>query len=410
MSWTIYAARGFVNKRGEFDPAQINDGLDLGFYPAIVTISKANNKKAINDTCKYLKEKEIYGIPMKITSHGRGEFIDSRMPEVKDSIDLVIKLNERYGKKIIREIDFHFGALHTFGEEYDIRKKALEEGVIYDNIAATYTAEEYYSAKKNAEGNLNKIKKHAQKYGIEIWIENVSINNFATRDYLPLLNKMGRKPEYTEEDLNKDKRFRDTKWIPEELHLGDFGFLIDQKSSGICLDIEHFGITVEHSKVYNFETMGRPKMDKWQEKVFNECGIYIEKGKPVLFEKEIDPIKTIEELGDNIEICHLMGYQGNGMFYYDIIDGRKVKKISTHMPILFEGDRDPLKIVEDDNVRTDLARKTEKTLKSYLKVLNKTGCRKAMTEIHIGSIYTGPIWKEYHKTSLRNIKSILNSL
>ena len=86
--WELYAARGFVNSKGEFDPTQIEDGLDAGFYPAVITLSKANNE-AINDLCKYLKEKEIYGIPLKVIFHGRGEFIDSKMPAVKYSIDLV---------------------------------------------------------------------------------------------------------------------------------------------------------------------------------------------------------------------------------------------------------------------------------------------------------------------------------
>ncbi|MCK4634707.1 MAG: hypothetical protein KAT37_02425 [Candidatus Aenigmarchaeota archaeon] len=408
MSWTLYATRGFYDRKGNFDSTQIEDGLEVGLYPAVVTLSKVSNKKAINGLCKYLKKKEIFGVPLKITSHGRGEFIDSRIPDVKDSIDLLIKLNERYGKKIIGDVDFHAGAVHTFKEEYTIRESALDKGMTYDDLDATYTAEEYYLVRESAKRKFKKIYNHAQKHGIDVSIENVAQDNFATRGYLPVIKKMGRELDYTIEELNNDKRFGRTEWIPEELHMGDFGCPTDLKTftpGGFCIDVDHLGITVNHSKKHNFEKIGRPKMDRWQEKVFNECGIFVKKGRPVLFENEINPTELIGDLGERIKMCHIIGYQGQGMFYWDEVNGRKLKKIATHMPVTFEND--PNEFIENDVIRRNIGLKTRETLAKYLSAFDKAGCRSAVTEVHLGSIYSGPKWRKYHEISRTNIKSLL---
>jgi len=410
MSWDLYAVRGFADKNG-FNASQIDDCLKIGLYPALLLKPEYSNQNNVNYICDYVKSKKTSGEPLKMTAHVNADLSSlkskqiTKVCEIENCIDFVHKINKKLGEIFIKEVDVHAGSLHTIKEEYKIRKNALENGISYDNIDATFTAEEYLAGMKNIKSKVSHLCKYSKDRNLELLIENVSQVNFATLEFYDLFNKQKNMDYNIEEYQKKDVRHGPSRWIPNRLQEGDFGCYKDLNyitQGGVCMDIEHIDQTVEYSKEYNFKTRGKKKhITNAQIKLLDKTDMLIEKHKPVIFREEIDTKAFIESLDGRIKESHLVGQVS--MFYYD-----EVKKIGSHMPILFNEDEDPLGIVQDDGLRRRMNEMREKKIKSDLDSLNKAGCRKGVFEIFLGeNIYTGSTWKYYNNKSRENVERVL---
>jgi len=402
---TIYVARGAFKRNGDFDPSQIEEGLQLGMPPQIVITPQANNDATINAFYNWVKNKNnISNIPLKITSHGIGEFYDCKTLQVEESIKTVVKYNERLGRTLIEDVNFHAGTLFTFEEGHEKFRIELNKGKKYTGLESLFTSEEYLYGMKKTIKNMGKWVKYGNRHGINVTVENIYPADYDTKDS-PLETLRGFSKYY-----NYDVRFKDSSWGLGLINLGIWGIGHDMAKitdGYVCIDIEHFDGAVEHSREFNFETMGERKPKTKAQQELLELGIWVEYGEPMIFEKEIDPKEYFDNLEGKIKISHLGGEISR--FYEDKNrEGQKVRKIGSHMPYLFEGDKDPLRIIENDEIRREMGREIEKRAREYCKLLKKSGCEKHVLEIHLGeSICGGPTWNHYIGTSYKNIRKFL---
>ncbi len=397
--WTFYAARGIVSydRLGEafFDPEQIEEGLKIGLMPQIILNPDAQNPEVINLLSEYLKSKEINDVPLKITAHGKGQFVDSELPLIERSIDAIIELNEKRGEPLFKEIVFHAGAVHTFEKECKLRAQPEYHG--YSSIDATFTLRDYLESLNSIKSVIIKASEYAVESGIDLIIENVGQINYAV---VP-----SQKAENRPEGLRKDSRWADTIWLPEALQVGDVGCVydLDFLTGGklpVCIDIEHLGQSVEYSQDYNLMEYDAGDITEEEQKVLDDLGVFVRKGNPILYEHPIDPAEIIRRFDGRIPICHIGGQVD--MVY----DDGGVLKIGSHMPVTFREDFN--EYIEVDGLRLrENARRQEK-LEKYLRALHDAGCRSGVLELYLGSCHVGDKWRFYNELSLRNVKSIID--
>jgi hypothetical protein len=392
-NWLFYAARGIISN-GKFDAGQIEEGLRIGLLPQIVLTPSAQNPDIIYALCNYLQYKKLTEIPLKITSHGKGEFSDrDGISSVYNSLDTIVELNKKAGKHLVSEVVFHAGAVHTFYEEYRLRKKQN-----YDNIDATFTPQEYLKTMEKIKTEISRASEYASQNNIQLLIENVGQINFAV---VPS-QKLEDKPE----EFRSDPRWGDTIWLPKPLQLGNIGCVYDldhitTQECNLCIDIEHLNQSVEYSRKHNLKEKNTQVTPKEKE-LLDAHGIFVRKGYPILFKEAINPSEIIKSHSGRIKICHLGGQ--TSMVYTD----KGIKKIGSHMPITFGDQKN--EYVTDPELRLHQNKQREKDLKLYLQALHEAGCRQGVFELHLGPIYTGPKWIEHHQISLGNVKGITDQL
>ncbi|MCK5063456.1 MAG: hypothetical protein KAR23_06010 [Candidatus Aenigmarchaeota archaeon] len=399
--WTFYAARGIVSYdrlgKAFFNPEQIEEGLRIGLMPQIILTPGAQDPTVISSLSKYLEAKDISGVPLKITVHGEGRFVDSDLLQIKQSVDALVEVNEKSSDTMFKEIVFHAGAVHTFEEE--CRLRAQPEYYGYSNLDTTFTLREYMETLAGIRSVILQVSEYAKESGINLIIENVGQVNYAV---VP-----SQKAEDKSEDFRKDLRWADTIWLPEALQVGDVGCVydLDFLTGGklpICIDIEHLGQSVEYSQDCNLEDLEIYDMTDEEATVLDDLCVFIRKGYPVLYEHLIDPAEIIGRFDGRIPICHIGG-QVN--MVYDDVDELK---IGSHMPVTF-GD-DPNEYIECDGLRLRENAMRQEKLEKYLRVLHDARCRSGVLELHLGPCYVGDKWRFYNELSLRNVKSIIDKL
>lgn len=398
--WTFYAARGIVSydRSGKvfFNPEQIEEGLRIGLMPQIILTPDAQNPEVIDSLSEYLRSKKINDVPLKITAHGKGQFIDSEFPLIEQSIDAIIELNEKRGEPLFKEIVFHAGAVHTFEKECNLRAQPEYHG--YSNIDATFTLRDYLESLNGIKSVIIKASEYAVESGIDLIIENVGQVNYAV---VPS-QKVEDRPEY----LRKDSRWTDTIWLPKALQVGDVGCVydLDFLTGGklpICIDIEHLGQSAEYSQDYNLLEYDADNITEEEQKVLDDLGVFIRKGNPVLYERLLDPAEIIGRLDRRIPICHIGGQVD--MVY----DDEGILKIGSHMPVTFGDDFN--EYIEDDGLRLKENVMRQEKLEKYLKALHDAGCRSGVLELYLGPCHVGDKWRFYNELSLKNVKSITDS-
>ena len=390
--WTFYAARGILNKDNKFDSAQIEEGLKAGLMPQVILTPSAS-KDIINNFCCYLKNKDLEGISLKVTTHGTEDsFFDSKTPSVKELIDVLSEINNAYGEQVINEMVIHAGALHTFIEDCELRQRP--EYSEYNLLDATFTIKEYEERLEEIKELILEGYNYADERGIKLIIENLGQINFAV---VPSM-RYEDKPE----ELKSDSRDGDTIWLHDQLQLGDIGCVydLDYLTCGkfpVCIDIEHLSQSVEYSQDYNLENIEVENITDYEIEILDRFGVFVRKGHPVLFEKPIDPVEFISTFKGRIPICHIGGQVD--MFYYD---GR-MKKSGAHMLVTFGDDLN--EYIEDDNLRLDQNLRRQERIETYLRALHDAGCRQGVFEFKVGD-YVGEKWRKYHEISLKNVKLI----
>ncbi|NOQ38169.1 hypothetical protein GQ472_04740 [archaeon] len=397
--WTFYAARGIVSYdrlgKAFFDPEQIEEGLIIGLMPQIILTPDAQNPEVIDSLSEYLRSKEINGVPLKITAHGKGQFVDSELPLIEQSIDAIIELNKKRGESLFKEIVFHAGAVHTFEKECNLRAQPEYHG--YSNLDATFTLRDYFESLNNIKSVMIKASEYAVESGIDLIIENVGQVNYAV---VP-----SQKAEDKSEDLRKDIRWADTIWLPEALQVGDVGCVndLDFLTGGklpICIDIEHLGQSAEYSQDYNLMKYDAGDITEEEQKMLDDFGIFIREGYPVLYENPVDFAEIIRRFEGRIPICHIGGQVD--MVY----DDEGILKIGSHMPVTFG--QDPNEYIEDDGLRLRENAMRQEKLEKYLRALHDAGCRSGVLELYQGPCHVGDKWRFYNELSLKNVKSIID--
>ncbi len=393
-NWLFYAARGMISN-GKFDASQIEEGLKIGLLPQIILTPSAQNPDIISALCSYLQYKKLTEIPLKITSHGKGEFSDTgSISSVYNNLDTLIGLNKKAGKQLVSEVVFHAGSVHTFDEEYRLRKDQN-----YDNIDATFTPQEYLKTIEKIKAEISRVSRYASQNNIQLLIENVGQINFAV---VPS-QKLEDKPK----ELRSDQRWGNTIWLPEPLQLGDIGCVYDldhitSQECNLCIDIEHLNQSVGYSREHNLKEKKDTPVTSKEKGLLNAHGLLVRKGYPILYKEAIDPSEIIKSHSGRIKICHLGGQ--TSMVYVD----KGIKKVGSHMPITFGDQKN--EYVTDPELRLHQNKQREKDLKLYLQALHEAGCRQGVFELHLGPIYAGSKWIKYHQISLKNVKGIIDQL
>ncbi|MBN2881008.1 hypothetical protein JXM83_03055 [Candidatus Woesearchaeota archaeon] len=388
MEWTIYTARGITRKNSNgifsFDSSQIEDGLKIGLMPQIL-INAGVGVQVVQDLAKYLNRKNfLKKVPIQITAHGFGEF-GNDYKNIEQTIETIIDINKNSKKSLVSEVVFHGGSVFDF--------ESLSRWHNDDKINSPIDLIEYTKIVEFARMNLSEYVSYASRFGIDVILENVGQVNFAVAKSLD---------EKTEEQ-RRDPRWGNTLWLPEKAQYGDIGCVYDLEKltkGYLCIDTEHLHQSAEYSRTHNLENFPK-ELTEAEKLILRNHGVFIREKEPVLFEKAIDPFELIRGLSGRIKIAHLGGQVSQ------IYDDNGVMKIGSHMPITFVGQDNEYYDDKELLHRHNCARETG--MYKYLSALNDAGCRKAVLELHLGNVYTGPKWQHYNKVSLDNVSKIIRS-
>lgn len=375
----IYCPRGIFIKDGKFDASQIEEGLSIGLHPQ--PIIAGYNPELVSAFVGWMNLKRNQGLELKLTAHARSDLLDES--KAKSELDAIVEINKKYdpAKPIITEVVYHAGKVMSAETELDLRKR---QG--FNKGDAPFNANIFFDALTRAEAARQVLAGFGEQNGIDILVENVPVIEF--EECLE-----GLKPE----ELKKDVRWANTRYVPGKVQVGLLGCSEDLKyilgpQGKACIDIEHIDQTEEYFRVHNSQ------IDTFYSVV---CNMIIELGKPIRFAKEASDFSAldfIKSLSGCIKVAHLGGQVS--MFYQD----EGITKIGSHMPLTFRGDDNTF--IVDDKVREEQnALREDKDVK-YVLALYDAGCRKFVLEFHTNT-YVGPVWRKYMEISARNLKSIL---
>ncbi len=381
--WDLYCARGILDKDGNFDPSQIEEGLKIGLNPQ--PISYGNNPQVIDDFFRYVNLKKNKGLYLKITAHPRSVLLDESA--AKRDLDIIVEVNKRFGRPIIKEIVYHAGQVIDSRNELGLRSYfGFEKG------ACPFSAEEFMQKLNKVKRNYRELFNFGKENGILVLVENVP-----AIEYEQWWGVKGEKPE----ELRKDIRWADNPAMADNIQAGllgsgyDLAYIIDNNGL-VCIDIEH----LDHSREYLNSVL---RTDLNPEEANTGCRINIIKHKPLEFlGARFDPIKFISEFNGLIPVCHLGGQVK--IFYEE----EGIRKPGSHMAITFPGDEN--ESIIDEKERREQNRMRKIRIEKDLTALHQAGCRKGVFEVHVGNMYGGPLWQKYMKISKKNVKSILDKL
>ncbi|MBN1645063.1 hypothetical protein JW851_03420 [Candidatus Woesearchaeota archaeon] len=377
--WDLYCARGITGKDRNFDPKQIEAGLEVGLNPQ--PIISGYNPELIDSFVNYLKLKKNKGIDIKLTPHARSDLLNEQ--GAKNELDALVDLNKKYGGQIIQEVVFHAGEVCTEKEEFELRKKyGFEKG------ASPFDYEEFMKKLRRAEETYRILFQYGEQNGIDVLVENIPVNQF---------EQIQGKPEDKSAELKKDIRWVNTRYVPDEVQTGLLGSSKDLKyilgiKGHVCIDIEHLSQTEEYfAKNYGVGMNFLDLSIKTHKKIK-----YVTRNG-----RKFSSIEFIKSLDSRIKICHLGGQVS--MFYQD----EGITKIGSHMPITFPGDPNAFIVDESSRKEQNALRKIK--IPKDLTALHEAGCRKAVFELHLNEFY-GKLWKENMIISKRNVESVLDKL
>ncbi len=391
--WTFYVARGIV-LNNKFNPVQIEEGLKIGLMPQIMLTSDSQEPEVLSQLYEYLKDKDISGIPLKMTSYGKTPFVESNLTKIKQVIDSVAELNEKGDENIFNEIIFHAGSVHTFEEECRLRAQSRYSG--YSSLDVTFTPGDYLDALESIRSSIMQISDYAERAGVGIVIDNLAQIDFAVVSSL--------KAEDKPFELRDDERWADTMWLPESLQTGDIGCVYDldfltRGKGKICMDVEDLGQSVQYSQDYNLMRISHlDDLTDEEQKILDDFGIFVREGSPVIYKHQVDSVEIIGRFDGRIPICHIGGQVD--MIYED----GGIRKIGSHMPVTFGLDSN--EYIKDYVLRLDQNLRRQEKLEKYLKALNDAGCRRGVLELYLGPYHVGNKWELYNELSLKNVKSI----
>ncbi len=381
--WDLYCARGMINSNGDFDPSQIEEGLAVGLNPQ--PVSYGNNPKVIDDFVKYVNLKKNKGLDLKLTAHPRSVLLDESA--AKRDLDIIINVNKRFGRPIIKEAVYHAGQVIDARDELGLRSYfGFEKG------ACPFSAEEFMQKLDKAKRNYRELFDFGKENGIEVLVETV-----LAIEYEQWWGTKGSKPG----ELRRDIRWADNPAMAANIQAGllgsgfDLMYIIGDEGL-VCIDIEH----LDHTREYLNSVIHRNKDPSTAN---TGSRINVVQHQPLeFFGEPFDSISFIRDLAGKIPICHLGGQVK--IFYEE----EGIRKPGSHMALTFPGDEN--EFIANDKERELQNRMRKERLEKDLTALHKAGCRKGVFEVHVGNVYGGPLWQKYMRISKKNVESILEKL
>ncbi len=375
----IYCPRGIFIKDGKFDASQIEEGLAIGLHPQ--PIIAGYNPELVSAFVGWMNLKRNSGLELKLTAHARSDLLDEA--KAKSELDAVVEINKEYdpAKPIITEVVYHAGKVMSAETELDLRKR---QG--FNKGDAPFNGNIFFNALNRAEEVRKVLASFGEQNSIDVLVENVPVIEFEECFE-------GLKPE----ELKKDVRWANTRYVPGQVQVGLLGCCDDLKyilgpQGKACIDIEHLDQTEEYFRMHNTGILTGTAV----------CNMLIQLGQPIQYLRKdhfFSALDFIKSLSGRIKVAHLGGQVS--MFYQD----EGITKIGSHMPLTFRGDENVF--IVDDKVREEQnALREDKDVK-YVLALYDAGCRKFVLEFHTNT-YIGPVWRKYMEISARNLQSILS--
>ncbi|MBL8991945.1 MAG: hypothetical protein JNM63_01305 [Spirochaetia bacterium] len=299
--------------KGVFKSAELERMIELGRRHFFIFFPRVSHLEDVSDMTEFLESHP----DTRFCIHDKNLLHPDNETTLGRNMAFYAILNRRH--PYIESVSYHLGSLFGFGISKQaeiigsLQKFKLDKTLDRERFfAATYTAEERQAFIEKCFEYIGPMVQVAKESGFEILIKNLCLDYVLTDQ-----NNQGyfRKRGYVVDDNLPGP-------IPLLLEKGDFPrhprellALAKSYGVGISLDMEYFRNLVLLSKKYNLknaETLERwkIKIKPEHEAMVAELGFFIEPGKPVFYEHEIDLYDQVFFLDRHVEIAHLSGSIG----------------------------------------------------------------------------------------------------
>ncbi|MBN2421023.1 hypothetical protein JXB27_01970 [Candidatus Woesearchaeota archaeon] len=427
-----------VVRNNEFVTDQLMDRLDLGFQPSI-HLGAVKNDEHMKMLAKFLKKHtEKTGQPVYVDfvanlldpRIGQGEINDICLEDSLSKLRLVEAFADeaKNGRIEVGSID--------------IRPSMICPVTDINGPSCKFSPEQYeIFLNQNLERIVTVANKASEK-GIKVSTQNYHRNAF----------NFYREPN--PEFKKADPRWNGNYSLGLGNDLNNLGLILSStqelneffknaRNVGLNLDIEHLCQAAEYGFVYYLDKPSTPQKkligelnEKEKEilknvygmtaaddtvlfdysqltdkdlKFLNKFGFIVRDGQPIVFNSKRTIRKELEELDPSIRIESVEAGRQVTMFYTDIVDGKPVRKIGSHISFYLP------KYVNDEQTRQRLIRQSNDLLTYALSYVNKKfGLNEISTAYQVGDengvVYGGPVWRADATSSKTELEKILKTI
>ncbi len=418
-----------VEKQGAFIGSQLEDRLACGFQPTILLGGIKNPYTLVALHSFLVKHSNEKGKRLNVDfvanlldpREGQGEPTDIGLEDSLRKLQLVEYFRDLGDEISVGSLDLRPSSIRPVGE--------------INGLNCKFGTEEYADFFDKTVDRITRVANDAERKGLRVSTQNYhksSFNFFRT----PKEELRMREPRYNGNFDDMPNQVGLILSNTQELNL----FFEMSPNVNLNLDLEHLSQTAEYGFVFHLDKPFTPQVKKVKDLTLPELsilrhvyaqddnperilfdysylrkrdidfldkfGFIVREGQPIVFNSKRTYTRELESLSHDIEIESVEPGRQVNMFYTDIEDGERVRKIGSHLSAYLP------KYVKDSALRTSLTKQSDEILTYALnKINNKFGLKGISTAYQIGdengTIYEGPMWREEALIAKKELEKIL---